>query len=603
MLGCAAAVFLSLFFAPTIWASLPMSAAVLAMGAGLARRGTVPSFGRGESVVRLCWAAGAAGIFVHRFLDTLREQTTPLPGWCLVILGAAGFAALLYFFFQGFSLFDREDPPAKENASSGRLRIAEWGLLLFTAAAVITLCSKSSPIYPLNDWADSNCYFTVGKAMARGKVLYRDIYEQKGILLYLLHTAAYYVSPRSFLGVWLWEIAAAWAFLLFAYKTLRLYAPERVIWLLPILAAVIYTVPCFVFGDLAEEFCLPLLGYALYAGARAIREDRALTRREWLWVGITSAGVLWIKYSMVAFYLGWVLVPAAEALRRRDWRALGRMVGFVGLGVGLVTVPVIAYFAVHRALGDLFTAYFYNNIFLYHREGSQSFFYLVLRNLMNTFQGAAPMYGAILLSLPWLLQGRNRRLGVQVLLGMIALCLGSFNANHLHTYYAFILCVFAPLAGWPCLELWDALGLRAGKTLPRAAALVAAGLIVLLNGTNFYLLAYDKADIPQYRFAAILERYEDPTLLNYRFLDGGFYTVTGIVPSEKYFCALNVSLPEITEQQDQCVREGRADFLVTMDRNKDYPLYERIAEQTFPPEGDNHTYRLYIRKDLLSGTE
>ena len=136
-------------------------------------------------------------------------------------------------------------------------------MLIVFAAAVITICSKSSPLYPFNDWADSNCYFTVGKAMAHGKVLYRDIYEQKGILLYLLHTAAYYISPRTFLGVWLWEIAAASAFLILSAKTLLLWAPRKILPLLLPVAALIYTLPCFVFGDSAEEFCLPLLAYAL----------------------------------------------------------------------------------------------------------------------------------------------------------------------------------------------------------------------------------------------------------------------------------------------------------------------------------------------------
>ena len=67
---------------------------------------------------------------------------------------------------------------------------------------VVTVCSKSSPIYPLNNWDDPNCFFTVGKAMANGKVLYRDIFEQKGPLLYMLHELTYFISGKTFLGVY-----------------------------------------------------------------------------------------------------------------------------------------------------------------------------------------------------------------------------------------------------------------------------------------------------------------------------------------------------------------------------------------------------------------
>ena len=86
--------------------------------------------------------------------------------------------------------------------------VSKW-LLLLVAAVAITICSASSPLYPLNDWVDANCFFTVGKSMLFGKVPYRDLYEQKGPLLYALYALAYPISHRSFLGVWLFEIAAA----------------------------------------------------------------------------------------------------------------------------------------------------------------------------------------------------------------------------------------------------------------------------------------------------------------------------------------------------------------------------------------------------------
>ena len=59
---------------------------------------------------------------------------------------------------------------------------------LFAALAAfltITVCSKSSFLYPLNDWVDVNCFFTVGRGMLHGLVPYRDLYEQKGDLLSL----------------------------------------------------------------------------------------------------------------------------------------------------------------------------------------------------------------------------------------------------------------------------------------------------------------------------------------------------------------------------------------------------------------------------------
>ena len=41
---------------------------------------------------------------------------------------------------------------------------------LFTAAALITLFSRSSCLYPFNNWADTNVYMTMGREMLRGAV-------------------------------------------------------------------------------------------------------------------------------------------------------------------------------------------------------------------------------------------------------------------------------------------------------------------------------------------------------------------------------------------------------------------------------------------------
>ena len=84
-----------------------------------------------------------------------------------------------------------------------RLLLLGWSLI--SAAAVLVICSKSSPLYPMNDWVDVNCFFTVGRGIVRGKMPYLDLYEQKGPLLYLFFALAALLSGDSFLGVFLLE--------------------------------------------------------------------------------------------------------------------------------------------------------------------------------------------------------------------------------------------------------------------------------------------------------------------------------------------------------------------------------------------------------------
>ena len=64
-----------------------------------------------------------------------------------------------------------------------KIRLKKHSFLLYCfalAALFLLIGSKSSPLYPMNDWVDVNCFFTMGKSLLAGKVPYVDLYEQKG---------------------------------------------------------------------------------------------------------------------------------------------------------------------------------------------------------------------------------------------------------------------------------------------------------------------------------------------------------------------------------------------------------------------------------------
>ena len=48
---------------------------------------------------------------------------------------------------------------------------------------------------------DGNAFFTMGKGMFNGKVPYKDLFEQKGPLLYLIYGIGYLISHDTLLGV------------------------------------------------------------------------------------------------------------------------------------------------------------------------------------------------------------------------------------------------------------------------------------------------------------------------------------------------------------------------------------------------------------------
>ena len=98
-----------------------------------------------------------------------------------------------------------------------KIRKNRWQLLgisMLLSFLFLGLCSKSSPLYPMNIWPDVNCFFTVGKSMVHGMVPYRDLYEQKGPILYFLYALAALISESSFVGAYILD-AISFGFFLF----------------------------------------------------------------------------------------------------------------------------------------------------------------------------------------------------------------------------------------------------------------------------------------------------------------------------------------------------------------------------------------------------
>ena len=275
-----------------------------------------------------------------------------------------------------------------EQKNSGKLTRTELIFLVLMATATITVVSTCSPLYPFNLWDDVNCFFTLGRGIIHGKVPYRDLYEQKGPLLYFIYAFAALISEKSFIGAWIAECVMASVFAIFSWKTAKLFTepPRFSIVLVPLLTGLVYTSRLFNFGGNAEELCFPLLTAALYFGLRAIVNGNGLpSKSDALICGIITAALFWIKYTFIGFMAGFCLYILVMAVRQKAFLNLWSLIWRFFAGFLILTAPILIYFIANGALGDLWEVYFHNNIFLYHELEGNS----VLSTCRQSFRDSA----------------------------------------------------------------------------------------------------------------------------------------------------------------------------------------------------------------------
>lgn len=448
----------------------------------------------------------------------------------------------------------------------------KWFTVMFTlilSFVFLLFASKCSPLYVINDWVDPNAFFTVGKGMMNGLVPYLDLFEQKGPLLFFLHGLAYLVSPTSFFGVYLLEGIFFAFFLYYAYQTFRLYLSENVsLLLLPLLAALILSNGAFRMGDSAEEFCLPFLMYSLYLFLAYFKGVRPLRDKDFIVVGILAGCVLWIKYTMIGFWFAWMMCFFFEYLIRKDYlKAFSNCFSFL-LGMGIATLPWLLYFTYHNAMPEFIEVYFLINMNSYsHDINLLEKLWLPFKLFYQNLCKYPLVFWLLLLGIPyftcsWILS-KEKRGRFFFLLLLLFLILTVYIGGFGYKYYFFI---FVPFLLFGLVAIFHYLEWSPqNRKMPFVLLFICLFSFLYLYKTspNVPDMKLQKEDYAQYYFLKYIE--EDSTLLNYGFIDGGFYLTSNIIPNVRYFEKLNLKrdkFPENMDEQERYVKEGCVDFIV-----------------------------------------
>ncbi len=489
-------------------------------------------------------------------------------------------------------------------------RLTGYVFCLLCAALLMLLCTKSSPLYPLNDWEDANILSTMGRGMLTGRVPFRDLYDQKGPMAYLIYGLAWLISPRSYFGLYIIEALSFSGFLYFSWRSVTLFEESNALFCMPLLGALTASAMSFAHGGSVEELSLAALAFSFFDILRYYRRAYPAPMPYWrlLVHGALAGCLLWTKYTMLGFYIAWMgVLFIALLIARRPGRAF-LSCGMFLLGMAAATLPWLVYFAASHALDDMFRYYFLYNIFGYSGDAQRSVFAMLLdigRNTLATFR-RNPQYGLLIaLGVFWLSFFRDAEASRMEKWNVWALCVASCCGIYIGglglRYYGVVLTVFAALGLVPLLRLFNrrVLPHLQGRVWARAlpCALLALSLAICpLISDNAYMLGWKRDELPQFRFADTMRELsgkENPSVLSYQMMDSGFYFCAGYEPDFRCFTRLNIAQEEILSEQDRYLDEGLTEFVVTRNQELAHENYELVGSASYFYEEGEKTYRLY----------
>ena len=505
---------------------------------------------------------------------------------------------------------------------NSKLSKYELIFLLISATVTITFVSTCSPLYPFNPWDDANCFFTLGRGILHGLVPYRDLYEQKGPLLYFIYALVALLSEKSFIGAWIIELITASLFAVYSWKIIKLFTePSKyMLALIPLFLGITYSNGMFNFGGNAEEFCFPLLSIALYFGLRAIiYGDRFPKNTETYICGLITGILFWIKFTFIGFMAGFCLYLIVVAIRKKDIKKLFALIWRFLAAFIVVSIPILIYFGVTGSLKDLWESYFYNKLFYLNTSEAHGIMTIpVIKNIIiivvSIFDVSVKYPHFLvqllltLISLFFIDKKYRKKILTFFSVTFFFAVFFAFISSAVIYYYGYILSYCYCLGLIPFIWLLDKLinRFKERKELIKSFSIIifsAAYLATILLCKNMYLFLKPKQFLSQYRIAETIKQTPDAKVITYDFMDSGFFTAAEILPSNKYYCYNNIadSFPAIREEQNRLIEEGYYDYVITTyfcDFESDN--YELIQEESslfvdYTSEPILDYYKLYKR--------
>jgi len=440
--------------------------------------------------------------------------------------------------------------------------IKQYKMLIYcfvVAIGVLLFTSKNSFFYPFNDWVDANAFFTVGKGIFRGVIPYLDVFEQKGLLLYLLYGIGSLISYNSFHGVFIVEVILFSIFLYYIGKIVSLLFCDKVNYIvLPLFSLLVCTSPFFVHGGSAEEICFPFIAVSLYYFVRHF-EKKEMSYKEIVLNGVMAGCVFMIKYTVTGFWIGFILFLFIDYLLRRDFKKafLGGIYFILGMVIPIVLSCI--YLASVGALKEFINDYFIINLTLYGDtelelgERIEQLYQGIINVIVNN---NGILISSLILLLPYLFTKIKTKVKVKwYLFGIfIFSSLGIFYGLKFYLYYGLPLLIFLMFSLLGIFTMFNKYLNYLIKFKYYKIIVVIVFSLCLLGSYLFCnyreMLFTSKDDYFQYRYAEYINKYENATLLNMGYLDAGLYTTSGILPSTKYFEVQNLSYDKYPDNID-----------------------------------------------------
>lgn len=479
-------------------------------------------------------------------------------------------------------------------------------ICLGLALVFMFLFGLNSPIHTFNTHCDYQWFTTMGRGILAGKVPYRDLFEQKGPIIFVVFAVAN-LFPNPQFVVWLFEVIIVSWFLLLCYRIARKFlSPWLSLLVLPLMMALLsVNYGRGLEGSCVEEFCFPIFAYGLLCFLEFLMEHKVATWYRGLVLGICLGVLFWTKFSMLEFFLVPLLIWFVVSLIERRFKNLVKNGLLMLGGFALVSLPIIVWFVAVGAWNDLWQVYFVINLTNYSGDVQNGLYVKHVNpwvNLRQSFSlGKCFCLMVVLGLLCFVVQNWRQKSGWLLLLAGLStwFMIGFFCG---YVYYYLPMYTYAVLGLVYLVKGFEYLLKKAQIVIKTNFIKVAwwlfAVMVCLIAAfpfvTNLREINRPRNQYAQLVVADLIAEYnqtanQPATLFCYHMVDCGFYNAADIIPNVRYYAQNSFAkneFPEMFASFDETIQNQVCDFVVMY--RLTYEQNRAMISQFYHPYLDNN---------------
>lgn len=212
---------------------------------------------------------------------------------------------------------------------------------------------------PLHPWrgnesgVDSSVFKTVALMMGKGYMPYRDSFDHKGPLMYVINYIGNMIS--YYRGVWIIELFFLSVTVFFIYKISRL-SSGKISSCIVIFISTSLLFGYFEGGNFTEEYALPFITISLYIFLDYLINGQ-IGKIRIIVCGIGLGAVLMLRPNMIAVWAVFCTFILFYLLYQQDYRLLLKYIEFFLLGMCIAIAPFMIWLGLNGSLDDFYEVY------------------------------------------------------------------------------------------------------------------------------------------------------------------------------------------------------------------------------------------------------